>query len=364
MRLFRCTNCLGTVYFDNLVCLQCNHELGYLTESIEMVAFVAQESEPWQARYRHQPATAVAQYRPCANRQAAFCNWMVEPHRVGGLCRACVLTSVYPDQSILENQLAWQALENAKRQWLYTTLLMGLPAEPKTDETPYGLTFRMLQSIEGRVSVLTGHADGIITINVAESDPVHRLELREAMDEPYRTLLGHFRHESGHYYWQRLIADHPVRLESFRAMFGDETVDYGEALTRHYEQGPPVDWRENFVSGYAASHAWEDFAETWAHFMHIVDAVDVADAWGVSIENYPEREIRRFADQAHGNERFRDLMSRWLPLSLLTNSLNRSLGHEDAYPFAPSATVIQKLGWIAELVDARHGDEPGNQPTP
>jgi len=212
------------------------------------------------------------------------------------------------------------------------------------------VTFEILEPGPNKTSVLTGHNDGLITINAAESDPVERLTRREAMEEPYRTLLGHFRHESGHYYWQHLVQSDPVSVEDFRANFGDERVDYAESLEKHYRDGPSADWQSAFISSYAASHPWEDFAETWAHYLHIIDALDLAESWGLALTNYPPSEMAAFSSQSSGHIEFDGLLGQWLPVALFANSLNRSFGHDDAYPFAPAAPVNRKLAWIHGLV--------------
>lgn len=355
MRLFQCSHCAAPVYFDNMTCLRCEYALGYAYESGLMAAFAVDEAGEWRAPDAAKPTGKPEPCRPCANRAVLSCNWMLDTDDSGDLCQSCRLTSVYPDQSVEENVLAWQTCELSKRRWLYAIRTLGLPVAPKTDAFPDGITFRFMQSVGTKTQVMTGHADGVITINAAESDPVARLSAREAMEEPYRTLLGHFRHESGHYYWQRLIERDDQVLANYRAVFGDERQDYGEALKQHYEQGAPADWAVHFVSQYAASHPWEDFAETWAHYLHIVDAVEVAESWKVSIDGYPRNEIDQFTAPIAANEGFKSLMARWLPLSLLANSLNRSLGHDDAYPFAPSATVLNKLGWVHGFVTGQAG---------
>ncbi len=105
--------------------------------------------------------------------------------------------------------------------------------------------------------------------------------MRVQMHEPYRTLLGHFRHEVGHYYWDRLIAETRWQ-EGYRNLFGDERASYADALDHHYKNGAPDNWQESSVSAYATMHPWEDWAETWAHYLHMMDAVDTALGFGMS----------------------------------------------------------------------------------
>ena len=130
-----------------------------------------------------------------------------------------------PDLSLPENLSRWRALEAAKHRLFYTLFQLRLPVETQA-ESPAGLAFQFLADVgPGAPSVMTGHADGVITINLAEADDAERERRRQQMGELYRTLLGHFRHEIGHYYWDRLIANTP-HLEEFRRIFGDERQDY------------------------------------------------------------------------------------------------------------------------------------------
>jgi hypothetical protein len=175
---------------------------------------------------------------------------------------------------------------------------------------------------------------------------------RKAMNEGYRTVLGHFRHEVGHYYWDRLIGE-TGRLEEFRQLFGDERQDYDAALKRHYRQGPPAGWNMQYISAYATMHPWEDWAETWAHFLHIIDTLETAYAFGMKVqpgiaEDYAGIQAEMNTDP-HTIENFRQIMSQWLPLSFAMNSLNRSMGLNDPYPFVIRPVVMKKLGFIHQV---------------
>ncbi len=191
---------------------------------------------------------------------------------------------------------------------------------------------------------LTGHANGLVTINIAEGDDAERERRRASMGEPYRTLVGHFRHEVGHYYWDRLVATDPARLEAFRALFGDDREDYGEALKRHYDQGAPADWAENFISTYATAHAWEDFAETFAHYVHMVDGLETAAAFGAAIGTG-----EAVADPYHADDPQR-LVTAWVPTTVAINAINRSMGQPDLYPFVLSPAVSEKLAFIHAMI--------------
>ena len=192
-----------------------------------------------------------------------------------------------PDLNIPQNIERWRKIELAKRYVFRSLMRWRLPRPNKIDDPDRGLAFDFLGDVGsntgGAAHVLTGHDDGLITLNVAEGDDVEREKRRAALGEPYRTLVGHFRHEIGHYYWDRLVRDDSRRLEAFRAVFGDERDDYNGALQRHYSGGPPMDWSVHFISSYATSHPWEDFAETWAHYLHIVDALETARSYGINV---------------------------------------------------------------------------------
>jgi hypothetical protein len=211
------------------------------------------------------------------------------------------------------------------------------------------VAFHFLRGTEEH-PVMTGHDDGVITLNIAEADFAFRENMREKMGEAYRTLLGHLRHEIGHYYWDRLIKDGP-RLGNFRALFGDESQSYEEAIKRHYEQGAPVDWQTNFVSAYASMHPWEDWAETWAHYLHIIDTLETAKSHGLTVRMpAADKKGERIVTDALAFRDFEALTAGWNALTLAMNSLNRSMGMKDAYPFVLSPQVLGKLRYVHELV--------------
>ena len=201
--------------------------------------------------------------------------------------------------------------------------------------------------------VRTGHLNGLITINVAEADNVHREYMRKQMGEMYRTLIGHFRHEVGHYYWERLIRDRPELLEKFRTLFGNETADYGEALKKHYKNGPPKGWRKSYISKYAASHPWEDWAETWAHYLHLVDMLETAFYFGMTTgsafkDHSPLKMQANFDPYKKG--KFSKILKAFVPLSFALNSLNRSMGQQDIYPFVIPKKTVRKLRFVHQLL--------------
>jgi hypothetical protein len=221
-----------------------------------------------------------------------------------------------------------------------------------------GLAFSFKASTEAE-PVFTGHNEGLITINVAEADDPFREKTRQQLGEPYRTLLGHFRHEIGHYYWDRLIRGRC--LEPFRAMFGDETADYAGARKRHYESGPPADWTQRFVSAYASMHPWEDWAETFAHYLHIVDTLETARAYGLALKPKAASGLPAVATGRLQFDDFDDLVSAWFPLTSALNSLNRSMGLADLYPFVLSDAAIAKLRFVHDIVEQAGRDAAGRR---
>lgn len=350
MRVFRCENCQALVYFTSVECVNCHARLGFMPEERAMAAFFVQEDGTLRR------VIDTPQYwRRCDNAlNACSCTWLVRGDDPSSLCLSCRLTETIPDQMALENQQAWRDLEMAKRNWLATVLDLRLPVLPRSEDPERGLAFHFLRQVDASKPVLTGHDAGEITINAIESDPVQRERSKIALAEPYRTLLGHFRHESGHYYWDLLVRN-SLLIEPFRALFGDERADYGEALTRHYEHGPQEGWESAFVSGYATMHPWEDWAETWAHYLHMVDLINTARVWQLrvgALEDFPIAE--QMPDQQPLSAEFVGMVREWTPLTLVANSLNRSLGHADAYPFALPYLALRKIQFVHDVIKPFH----------
>lgn len=280
-------------------------------------------------------------HHPCANRELAGCNWLVQEEDENDFCAACRLNLKVPDLSDPEKREKWQKLEAAKRHFLYGLMRLGLPIVPREEDESDGLAFQLLSDDGPEGDVLTGHDNGLITINIDEAGDPEREARREAMGEDLRTLIGHFRHESGHYYWNLLIRDQSREKEA-REIFGDEREDYATALQTHYENGPAPDWRSHFISAYASSHAWEDFAETWAHYLHIVDGLETAYAYGLWPKGLP-------AFNAYDDGSTQTMVDAWIALSLAVNAINRSIGQPDLYPFVFSTDVIRKLEFMHAL---------------
>ena len=248
-------------------------------------------------------------------------------------------------------------MELAKRRLVYSLLNFKLPIANKTDDPQQGLAFAFLEDgikTDGSASkVLTGHEKGLITFNIAEADDAVREKIRQAMGEPHRTLLGHFRHEIGHYYWDRLVRGSRF-LDRYRELFGNEDVDYAESLKRYYSSGAPANWQDSYISAYATAHPWEDWAESWAHFMHIQDTLEVANDFGLvgkSMRLDPNDSNRK-SWLSSGQTTFEEIIGAWSELMIALNSINRSMGLLDTYPFVLSPAVVNKLGFIFQVVSA------------
>lgn len=358
MKLFECQACGQPLYFENTHCESCGRQLGFLPWRRELSAL---EGQPERFIALAEPERQV---RFCVNAQHEACNWLVPVDENEDFCIACRHNRTIPDLSVPGNVERWRRLESAKRRLFYTLLRLDLPLSRRPDD-PNGLAFDFLadapQGAPAASPVLTGHDNGLITIAIAEADDAERESRRRDMGEPYRTLLGHFRHEVGHYYWTVLI-ENDASLEAFRMVFGDERQDYGAALARHYAEGAPADWQEHFVSSYASAHPWEDWAETWAHYLHMVDTLETANAFGMRVRPRIERgpELSTAIDfDPHDVEDLHTLVEAWLPLTFAVNSLNRSMGQPDLYPFVLAPAVIGKLAFVHARVRAAAGRKAG-----
>ena len=372
VRAFNC-QCGRPVFFRNSICLACNTPLGYVPTLSKLVALTQGEKPgTWSAWETEGPL-----YRRCANLDTpAACNWLVPVDEVAhheGLCRACRLNRVIPnleDPTHPDNGALWARIEMAKRRLVSALLVMGLPvASRETEDTEQGLMFDFLRAEKGAPPVMTGHDDGLITLNIIEADDVHRERARTNMNEPYRTLVGHLRHEVGHYYWDRLVFN-THWLEPFRKLFGDETADYGDSLTAYYKDGPPADWPGGFISAYATSHPWEDWAECWAHYMHMSDMVDTASSFGLSLDESRlefspfTRELLYEGDHP-GAEKYLTFINHWAELAMMMNGMSRAMGQPDLYPFVLAHKVIAKLQFIHLVVsEERHRGDTDPVPIP
>jgi hypothetical protein len=304
-------------------------------------------------------------YRVCDNnRQHQVCNWMAPLDDPNSLCDACRLNKVIPNLSSPANRGRWHKLEMAKRRIIYTIMRLGLPVDGVPAENRPALRFSFVGDAGGGPPPLTGHLNGLIVINIAEADDAERERRRVNLHEPYRTLLGHLRHEVAHYYWDRLIANSQW-LDGCRKYFGDETADYGAALAKYYREGAPADWQARHVSAYASSHPWEDWAETWAHYFHIMDMVETAASFGLTLHPMHPAAKTMTAEPPNAfsfNASFDCVLENWFPLTYALNSLNRGMGLHDVYPFVLSTPAIEKLRFIHEVAQSVHAARESQQP--
>ncbi|MBE7730695.1 putative zinc-binding metallopeptidase [Komagataeibacter sp. FXV3] len=355
MKLFFCQSCQQVLFFENTACERCGHTLGYVPERTVLSALDAMGDGLWQPL-----ATPDAPPRAlCANNAYSACNWLAEPGQP--FCIACSFNRTIPNLSVPGNIARWQKVEVAKHRLFYSLLRLGLPLRNRRQDPEGGLAFDFLDSLPDGTPAMTGHMNGVITIALNETDDARREQLRQEMGEYYRTLLGHFRHEIGHYYWNVLIRDAgPDRLAACRAVFGDDRRDYADSLKAHYAAPASDAWRGQYVSHYATSHPWEDFAETWAHYLHIISTLETAWAYGMSIDATgahapPLRtSVRR---DPYTEMSFTEITDGWLPLTYAVNSLNRSMGLPDFYPFVLTPDILRKLSFIHELIRDSRTDQ-------
>ena len=355
MKLFSCQHCGQLLYFENTRCESCGHSLGYLPPQ-ETITALEQADNDWRAL-----AEPTGRYRFCANAVHGVCNWLIETGSPEQYCQACRYNRTIPDISYSQNLQNWHKVEIAKHRLFYTLLKLNLPLVGRNEDPARGLDFDFLVATGG--PVMTGHDNGLITINLAEADDALRERARQNLAEPYRTLLGHFRHEIAHYYWDRLIEDSP-KIEQFRAVFGDERRDYAAALRANYSEGAPPDWQERFVTTYASSHPWEDFAETWAHYLHMIDTLETASAFGIHIRPLTANRDNNLATAVDFDPHHADMdriIDSWLPLTFAMNSINRSMGQPDLYPFFLGPTAIVKLSFVHDCI-REAGGKPVRSP--
>lgn len=346
MKIIHCDHCQNLVFFENVKCLNCGHLLGFIPQIQQMVSL-----EPSADGFytTPNPDAGNARYRLCSNYQNQdICNWIVPADDPNPYCESCRLTGLIPDLSVPGNKEAWYRIEVAKRRLLYSILILGLPLQAAAGSGKT-LSFKLMADVDKTTPVLTGHDNGLITLNIAEADDIERERRRTQMHEPYRTLIGHFRHEIGHYYWDILVANSPF-LTQYRNLFGDERQDYGEALKIHYTVGAPGDWQDRFISTYASCHPWEDWAESWAHYLHITDSWETAMACGLTLK--PRRSDEPTIGVYGFNQPFSRRVESWCAVAYLLNNINRGLGLPDGYPFVMSSLVIEKLRFIDTVVQA------------
>lgn len=349
MKLFKCQNCGNTIHFNNDVCLACNSRIGYVRKLFDMSALTPNDDGSWNAL-----ADSGQSYFFCENATEGACNWLV-PAGIGeSFCLACRFNLTIPDLSIPENHDRWRRVEQAKKHLFYSLTRWDLPMPRRVDDPEHGLAFEFLADLLDQngytaETVLIGHNNGLIQINIAEADDAERERRRALMGEPFRTLIGHFRHEVGHFYWDLLVKDRDG-IAAFSEVFGDPSQDYDIALQNHYANGAPPDWQQNFISAYASSHPWEDFAETWAHCFHMVDGLETARAYGIFPSASPAGAIPPTEVDPYEATNIDQIIAAWVPLTVAINSINRSLGQPDLYPFVLTDAIVRKIDYVFRLI--------------
>jgi len=338
MKRYYC-QCGHETYFNNLHCNACGSQLGFDPDKQALISLYQNEREPYWLSHDG----AGHRYQLCQHRDHEIqCNWLIDANSSHVQCMSCRLTRTIPMLSKPNNIQRWAVLESSKRRMIYGLLEMGLSVIAYTQEPDKGLAFDFLEDKRSNPMiddeyVYSGHAQGVITMNVAEADSSYREATREALNESYRSLLGHFRHEVGHYYWERLVLPSSY-YQAFQQLFGDEKQDYTETLNNYYNKGPVAGWEENYISAYASMHPLEDWAETWAHYMLMRETIETA----FNLQILPT--LTPYSN-------FDVWMDEWMQLVVVLNALNRSIGNADAYPFTISSTVRTKLKFIHQLVN-------------
>lgn len=368
MKTFMCS-CTGNpaLFFESNSCYNCGRVVG-ITDNFQLVQPF--NFDQLTGNYFLDNSDDI-QYKKCQNfLNYQACNGMIQvgaTDEKGALinyCFSCRYNDTIPNLSIRGHLPLWIKMENAKRRALYTLKALSLPLQNIYQDPFYGITFtfgvdsdvndHFKTRLHNGPAITTGHNCGHITINLAEADDVARSKIKMDMGENYRTLLGHFRHEFGHYYFDVLIADNTYNYNMYKDCFNDVGQDYTMAQNDYYKYSSPENWQQEYISEYATMHPWEDWAETWAHYMHIVDTLETAQHYGLK----PSRMGAVNSQRSHGVEQFQEvdfftfhpnfdfILDVWIEFSVILNSLNRSMGLQDAYPFVLTPTVRKKLKFV------------------
>lgn len=348
------------LFFENTTCNRCARLVGYTDDFEDIVPF-----DEAGGLYTT-PYYPDRQFVRCNNAiHYGICNGFISVNEpANSLCFACRFNKTIPDLSVAAHLPLWHKLEIAKRRALKTLVSLKLPLRPFF-ESADGISFEFMadsqadghfeSSLAAATPVMTGHSAGNITINLAEADDVARSKTQHKMGERYRTLLGHFRHELGHYFFAVLFAEESKDLQLCRSLFGDEREDYQAALNAYYASDTKSNWQSEYISTYASMHPAEDWAECWAHYMHIIDTLDTAQNAGINLERHHRSEDSVVSpteltlpqnDFFRKQTEFSEIIKTWMRFSVVINSLNRSMGLPDAYPFTLSETVQKKLRFI------------------
>ncbi|MFA9391535.1 MAG: putative zinc-binding metallopeptidase [Prolixibacteraceae bacterium] len=347
MKIFHCGYCNHPLFFESYKCENCGHLSGYRDVDRKMLTFDSFSSSLISDREN-------IEYKYCKNNEYGVCNWLIVKNDSHEYCSACQLNRTIPNLSDKKNFTKWKNLELAKHRLIYQLQKIGLILQSKIDYDD-GLCFDFIAK-QNNPKIMTGHADGVITILIREADSVFREQTRMLLLERYRTLIGHLRHEVGHYFWNRLIYNNTELLFEFRSIFGDERVSYADALQSYYKNGAPMNWQELYISEYASSHPWEDWAETWAHYLHVMDMVETAHFFGLTVNpiDLPKGNTTKVTVDPYTIEDFETIVQTSVPVSFAVNSINRAMGIPDVYPFVITPAVIRKMTFIHRILYMRN----------
>ena len=360
MNTYQCT-CGGRLFFNNTICIGCGHEVGWCEACSSVVPLEKLDDGTYRCGnpkcglavvkchnyaveavcnrvFASRAADSVTPVASSAARRSFSPPALPNPLEVSEseLCKACRLNDVIPDLTVEGNRERWAKLETAKRRLLFQLDELGLryAAEDVGDEKPLQFDFK---ANTPEAAVLTGHADGLITINVSEADSVERERVRKQMHEPHRSLLGHMRHEVGHYYWMTLVEG--KREDECMAVFGDHReLPYADALKLYYENGPAADWQSQYVRAYATAHPWEDFAETWGFYLDMLEVLSTMHHHLHALAPDP----RALPAEA--------LTVIYQQLGVFFNEVNRTMGLKDLVPEIISPEIVKKLAFLDRLV--------------
>jgi len=347
MRGFACPVCHGFISFESRRCPTCETNVGFHLPTDSMVAVDDGSA-----------AVAGQRWLRCNQSSNLACNWLVPEDGDAHTRGRCFADSLIRREPAADDTLAREKLiptATALRRLVWQLFDLKLPVAPWW-QTDGGLAFDLLSSYTTGEKVLIGHANGVITIDVVESLDAYREQLRVRLGEPYRTLLGHFRHEVGHYYQNILVETEPGALRYLaecRSLFGDERISYSDEVARHYKFGAPEGWQSRFISEYATMHPWEDFAECFAHYLHITDTIDTAREAGMVL--HADR-VRYSAPrdvvplESYDDEPVERLLYDWKWMSLAFNRINASMGKHPLYPFEIPPPVIGKIGFVHKVI--------------
>ncbi len=347
MRGFACPVCHNFTPFESDRCPNCQASVGLHLPSKSMIATV-----------RDSAVVDGQRWVRCTQSGNLGCNWLVPEEQAVEQRGRCLADSLIrrepaPDDTMAREKLVPTA--QALRRLIYQLTDIGLPVEPFWRRDG-GLAFDLLSSYTTGDKVLIGHADGVITIDLVETLDAYRETLRVALGEPYRTMLGHFRHEVGHYYQNILVekgSGAMQYLQECRELFGDERTSYSDQIARHYTFGAPDQWQDSFISEYATMHPWEDFAECFAHYLHITDTIDTCREAGMvltadKVRFTVPRDIE--ALESYADVPVERLLFDWKWMSMFFNRVNTAMGKNPLYPFIIPPPVIAKLGFVHRVI--------------